>query len=88
MEKLYLKGELADYLKMLEYERSGYAVLIKEFGSISEEEDLNLDESNFKLLLDRYKEATLKVRLAIEETVGHPVNSFNIDFISGVLEYD
>ena len=30
----------------------------------------------------------LKVRLAIEEVVGHPVNSFNIDFISGVLEYD
>lgn len=88
MKKLYLKEELNDYLKMLEYERSGYATLIKEFGTMTEEEELNLDENNFKILLDRYKDATLKLRLAVDEIVGHSVNSFNTNFASGVLEYD
>lgn len=88
MKKIYLKEELADYLKMLEYERSGYATLIKEFGVMAEEEELNLDEANFKILLDKYKDATLKLHLAVDEVIGHPVNNFNTNFASGVLEYD
>ena len=53
MERMDLKEEVCDFLRMLEFERGGYQALIKEFAEESEEEELNLDEKNFAILVKR-----------------------------------
>lgn len=88
MEKIDLNDNLVNYLRMLEYERGGYQCLLQEFMEESDEEDLNLSQENFKILIDKYKEADLKCRFAIEDIVGRPVKSFFIDFGDRELQYD
>lgn len=87
MEKIYLKEEISDYLRSLEYERAGYDVLLKEFLEETEE-DLNINSENFSILLDRYKEAYMKCRAAVEEVIGFPVTSYYIDFNKMELDYE
>lgn len=88
MKKIDLSEILVNYLRMLEYERGGYQCLLQEFMEESDEEELNLSQENFKILMDRYKEADLKCRLAVEDIVGRPVKGFFIDFEDKELQYD
>ena len=87
MEKLRLTEELNNFLRMLEFERGGYQTLLKEFAEEAEEEELNLDEKNFKILLQKYQEANKKCHIAIEEIVGRPVSYYDVDFYNKELKY-
>ena len=88
MERMDLKEEVCDFLRMLEFERGGYQALIKEFAEESEEEELNLDEKNFAILLEKYKAANAKCRIAVEEIVGFPIKYYELDFYNRELRYE
>lgn len=88
MGKIYLKQEVINYLRMLEFERTGYEVLLKEFMEQSNEENLNINNENFSILMDNYKAAFMKSHAAVEEIVGFPVTSYYIDFYKRELKYD
>lgn len=76
-----LNESVVFYLRCLFFEKDGYDTLLKEFLIDSKDINLNLDENNFKLLLEKQAEANTKLFLAIEEILKiKNVKDFYIDY--------
>lgn len=89
MKVIKVPEDILNYIQRLEYELSGYEVLIKEFTeNVPEEVELNLDEEKYNLIIKKYQQIDIERKLVYSSLVNESYTNLTIDFISGELRYE